>query len=593
MAYVNFSNRFLDEIRARVSVSEIVGRKVKLVRKGKEHHGLCPFHNEKTPSFTVNDQKGFYHCFGCGAHGDAIRFLTDGEGVAFPEAVEQLARKAGLEMPKATPKQVAEQKQQATLADVVALASHWFHANLQQRPPRMVLDYLKSRGLDEPLQQQFQLGYAPESFNSLQDYLKSKEVPVALMKAAGLVSSGNNGDYDKFRQRLMFPIADMRGRVIAFGGRILGEGKPKYLNSPETELFKKGEVLYNYHHARGKAYESGQMVVAEGYMDVIALHRAGIEAAVAPLGTAVTSQQLQLLWKCVDEPIFCLDGDAAGQRAMERAAHLALPMLSAGKSLRFTVLPKGMDPDDVLKSEGANALKKMIAAARPLSEVLWNIEQQKEPLATPEQKANLEHRLERLAATISHSGVQNHYRMFFREKMWKINRRDANKKTTSSAAAHASIQAPHVELEEQIMALICAFPNLLHDEALNDSLHSMEFSSKNLDKIRLFALEECAAELSSASQLQDALEKAGFYKDMKRFQQVQRSIAMDAVKLQEDNVKMLLDYHIANLHLLHLKEEQQQIRLQFTEEAEARANAFQEEIDRWTDRLQQLELQDF
>lgn len=591
MNYVNFPNRFLDEIRARLSVSEIVGRKVKLIRKGKEYHGLCPFHNEKTPSFTVNDHKGFYHCFGCGAHGDVIRFLTDAGGVPFPEAVEQLARQAGLELPKADPKVIEKQKQEATLADVVAITAEWFAHHLTEKPPRYLQEYVKQRGLDPAMQKHFKLGFAPDSYDALQRYLKQKEIPLALIKAAGLLSSGHNGDYDKFRNRLMFPIADARGRLVAFGGRILGDGNPKYLNSPETSLFKKGELLYNYHHAKSKAFDVGRIVVAEGYMDVIALHKAGIEEAVAPLGTALTESQLRLLWKCADEPILCLDGDSAGQRAMERAAHLALPFLSAGKSLRFTILPSGMDPDDILKTEGAAALQKMIAAARPLSDVLWVIEQQREPLKTPEQKANLEQRLEQLVATIQHAGVQNHYRMFFREKVWKLNRKST--KTKTNPEQHRQIQAPNMRLEEDILSLLFTFPLLLQDEELRESLYAIEFSSKILDKIRLFALEESAVDALEADDWAKRLKKAGFESEASRLVQVRQYVGLGSVSIAKEDAKARIEYDIANLHLLHLKEEQQEIRRQLTEEAEARANAFQEEIDRWLLHIQKLELQDF
>lgn len=592
----NFTPRFLDELRARILTSDVVGKRVKLTRKGREHQGLCPFHNEKTPSFTVNDQKGFYHCFGCGAHGDIIRFLTDSEGLSFPEAVERLANQAGMELPKATPKQVEAQKQEATLTQVVELTCKWFEHQLQAPGARDLHDYLHKRHLSPEIVKTFRLGFAPDSYTALQQFLKSKHISPVLMKQAGLLSEKQSGGepYDKFRHRLMFPICDIRGRVIAFGGRVLGDAIPKYLNSPETRLFHKGEILYNYHRARSKAFEKGRIVVSEGYMDVIALYRAGIEEAVAPLGTAITEQHLMLLWKCADEPILFLDGDNAGKRAMERAAHLALPLLTPGKSLRFALLPKGMDPDDLLNTEGPKALDKLLETAHPLSDILWSIEQQRERLVTPEDKAKLEHRIEQLVERIKHPSIQNHYRLFFREKMWKLSHRNTAKKTekkkqTSSLENHLS--TPDIRLEEDILAVLLSFPSLLQDENIYETLSAMEFSSKNLDKIRLIALEEGAFDaFLDIEERITLLREQGLASEASRLNLVRNSMGLTTVIHSEQAAKARLEYDLTKLHLLHLEAECHDARMQYTEEAEIRANAFQEEITLLKEKLHQMEL---
>src|SRR5260370_25158747 len=342
-----FPPGFLDELRARLSLSDVVGRKVSLTRRwGSEYAGLCPFHNEKTPSFTVNDRKGFCHCFGCGAHGDAVGFVMKTEGLSFPEAVEKLAREVGLPVPRATPAERERADRVATLQQFAEEAARWF-----QQQPRLPaggqgLDYLRGRGVEQATSDDFRLGFAPDSRDGLLAALKREGVPVDKIVEAGLAIQPDDDrePYDRFRGRVMFPINDRRGRVIAFGGRVMGAGEPKYLNSPETPLFHKGATLYCLDRARMAATQDQPVVVAEGYMDVIALQDAGFVGAVAPLGTALTEGQLGELWKLAAEPYLCFDGDNAGRRAAARAAERALPLLRAGKSLRFLVLPAGEDP---------------------------------------------------------------------------------------------------------------------------------------------------------------------------------------------------------------------------------------------------------
>lgn len=363
-----FPPGFLDELRSRLTLSEIVGRKVVLRRKsGAEYAGLCPFHNEKTPSFTVNDRKAFFHCFGCGEHGDAVGFIMKTENLAFPEAVEKLAREVGLAVPRATPAERERAERAATLHEVVEQAAHWFEKQLRLPVGRHGLDYLRGRGLDEATIDDFRLGFAPDSRDGLSGVLQRDGVPLDKLIEAGLVIQPDGGRpaYDRFRGRVMFPIADRRGRIIAFGGRVMGPGEPKYLNSPETPLFHKGANLYCLDRARLAAAKEVPIIVAEGYMDVIALHGAGFTGAVAPLGTALTEGQLGELWKLADEPYLCFDGDNAGRRAAGRAAERAFPLLQAGKSLRFLSLPAGEDPDSLIRVRGVDAMKRALSWLAP------------------------------------------------------------------------------------------------------------------------------------------------------------------------------------------------------------------------------------
>jgi len=411
---MTISPAFLDEIRARVPVSAVVGRKVKLQRAGREWKGCCPFHNEKTPSFYVNDEKAFYHCFGCGAHGDVIRFLCEAEGRTFPEAVEQLAGEAGLPMPRETQASRAQQERLKGLVDVMAAAQAWFAEQLHGIAGAEARQYLQRRGLLPETVRRFGLGFAPDKRDALKTALLAKGASEALLVEAGLlIAVEERASYDRFRNRLMFPIRDGRGRIIAFGGRILGEGQPKYLNSPDTPLFDKGRTLYNLDLAAPPARKTGSLFVVEGYMDVITLAQAGLDAAVAPLGTALTEEHLRRLWRITPEPILCFDGDSAGQRAAIRAAHRALPLLEAGRSLRFVTLPEGQDPDDLVRGGGAGALTALAGKAEPLVDLLWRSEVETAQLTTPEGRAALRQSLLGRAAAIADRTVQDLYRREF------------------------------------------------------------------------------------------------------------------------------------------------------------------------------------
>jgi DNA primase len=417
---MRFTPQFLDDLRARLPVSEVVGKRVKLKRAGREWKGLSPFQQEKTPSFTVNDQKGFYHDFSSGKHGDVISFLMETEGVAFAEAVERLAAMAGLPLPAATPDAVRHEARRKTLYDVMELAAKFFADTLASRNGAKARGYLGDRAISPATQLQFRLGYASPDRFALKEHLGSHGIPADDMVEAGLLVSGDDipVPYDRFRDRVMFPITDLRGRVIAFGGRALEKDVPaKYLNSPETPLFHKGDNLYNLATARTAAHNGAALIVVEGYVDVIAMVTSGFAGSVAPLGTALTENQLALLWKMADEPILCFDGDRAGQKAAWRAADLALPLLKPGKSLRFALLPEGQDPDDLARSGGRGAIEEVIGAARPLADMIWSREIEGGSFATPERRAALEARIGDLANGIRDEVVRRHYRQHLAERL--------------------------------------------------------------------------------------------------------------------------------------------------------------------------------
>jgi len=417
---MRFTPEFLEDLRARLPVSEVVGKRVKLKRAGREWKGLSPFQQEKTPSFTVNDQKGFYYDFSSGKHGNIFDFIMETEGVPFPEAVERIAAMAGVPLPAVNPEAARHEQRRKTLYDVMDLAAKFFAATLASRVGAKGRGYLADRAISPATQLQFRLGYAsPERF-ALKEHLGSLGISTEDMVEGGLLIAGSDipVPYDRFRDRVMFPITDLRGRVIAFGGRALEKDVPaKYMNSPETPLFHKGDNLYNHAPARQAAHDGSPLIVVEGYIDVIAMVTAGYPATVAPLGTALTENQLALLWKMADEPILCFDGDKAGQKAAWRAADLALPQLKSGKSLRFALLPEGQDPDDLARTGGRAAIEDVMAAARALSDVLWSREIEGHSFATPERRAALEARIGELTNGIRDEVIRRYYRQDLAQRL--------------------------------------------------------------------------------------------------------------------------------------------------------------------------------
>jgi DNA primase len=481
---------FLDELRSRVGLSAFIGRRVKLTRKGREHSGLCPFHNEKTPSFTV--------------HGDVIGYVMRTENLSFPEAIERLADEAGIPVPVSSPAERETARRQATLYQVMEAACGYFETSLHGAGGREALAYLRNRGLDDDAIARFRLGFAPDSRSALKTALLGDEIEVGQLIEGGLLIKPDDGrdPYDRFRGRVTFPITDRRGRVIAFGARALGDVEPKYLNSPDTPLFHKGQVLYGMATAWPAARKSDRLVVVEGYMDVIALVRAGIEAAVAPLGTALTEAQIALMWNMAPEPVLCFDGDAAGQRAAARAAERALPLLKPGNSLRFVTLPAGDDPDTLIAARGPGVFEELLANALPLDRVIWDMETMGQRLDTPERLAGLENRLEQRAFAIEDKKVQYQYLAAFRQRL-----RDAARERAANTygargfgqrggsrgnAAHyarsatrpppAPPEAASRRREQAVLATILNHFSLLDE--FDETIGTLYFSDPVLDKLR-------------------------------------------------------------------------------------------------------------
>jgi DNA primase len=418
---MRFTEGLREEILRRTDLVRLVGKRVKLDRKGRIYWGLCPFHKEKSPSFKVENERRTYHCFGCGAGGDAFKWVMETEGLTFPESIEKLAGEAGVELPAWSPEDEARENRRKSLYEIISLACEFYQAQLANRAGEAARRYLQSRGLEPAAQVRHRLGYAP-SHSALREHLAAKGVALEDMIEAGLVRPAEDGKpaRDFFYDRVMFPISDVRGRIVAFGGRGLNpDAKPKYINTGETALFSKGRLLYRFGPAREAAAKGAPLIVAEGYMDVIALAEAGFAGAVAPLGTALTEDQLQLLWRVSPEPILSFDGDEAGKRAAHRASRLALPHLAPGQSLRFVFLPKGEDPDSFIRGQGAEAMRAALEKAEPLAEMLWKSLTDGRDLSSPERRAGLEEELDGIVKQMRDSKIADYYRRDFNDRVFK------------------------------------------------------------------------------------------------------------------------------------------------------------------------------
>ena len=488
-----FTSEFLDDVRSRVSLAEVVGRRVRLIKRGREHVALCPFHDEKSPSFTVSADKGFYHCFGCAAHGSVFDFVMQTQGLTFVEAVERLAEEAGMTVPPRSAVSPARTERQARLYDIVEYAAAWFEAQLQEQAGAGARDYLAARGLAAATLRQFRLGFAPDARNVLKAALTARGFDEAVAIETGLLVKPEDGgeSYDFLRNRVVFPITDGRGRVIAFGGRTLGLAKAKYLNSRESPLFRKGRTLYNLAGARQAIREAGTVLLAEGYVDVIALAQAGFGHAVAPLGTALTEDQMRALWAAAAEPILCFDGDAAGRRAALSAAERALPMLKPGCSLRVVLLASGDDPDSLIRREGAEAMRRALASAVPLAEILWQGAVAGRSLDTPERRAALEKALLALVGRIDDQTVRSYYRNFVKQRLREAfagghrafkGRAAAGRRTLGSGHVHAGYRR-----ERLLVVTLLNHPLLL--ERVAEPFCAAEFADSELDALRSALIE--------------------------------------------------------------------------------------------------------
>ena len=487
----------LEAFKARLPLLAVVGRWVRLTRQGREWRGLCPFHNEKTPSFHVVEDKGFYHCFGCGAHGTAIDFVMGVENLGFAEALERLAELTGIPAPRREQGQHRDGRERLLAA--TAAARDWFTDRLWGKGGATARAYLERRGVDRETARTFGLGYAPPDRAALKTALLAAGYRPAELAAAGLVAVSEDGgeSWDRFRERLIFPIGDQRGRVVGFGGRALGEARAKYLNSPDGELFHKGELLYNQALAAPAARASGTLVLAEGYMDVLALWRAGIRHAVAPLGTAVTERQLALLWRHGEAPIVCLDGDSAGVRAALRLATMALPLMQAGRTLRFVRLPAGEDPDSLLAAHGPAALGEVLGKAMSLSEMVWSVHTERNDFDTPERRTGLLRSLREVARTAGDPDLRRELESSFRQAFDQRFPRWQPRRWTSGSAPErqaqgssgvgasrlaAGMPAPEWLRQARLLAWVLHHPEWLHDD--EEEFAGLELDDPTLERLR-------------------------------------------------------------------------------------------------------------
>jgi DNA primase len=492
---MRFPPSFLDELRARLPVSEVVGRHVKLKRAGREWKGLSPFNKERTPSFTVNDQKGFFHDFSSGKHGDIFDFLVETEGLTFPEAVERLASMAGLPLPVTSQAAEAEEQRRRSLYDVLELATKFFEATLASKLGAKARGYLADRGILQSTQVEFRLGYAPYDRAALREHLGGQGVSVEDMIATGLLVAGDDipVPYDRFRDRVIIPIHDQQGRVIGFGGRTLSDDvQPKYLNSPETSLFHKGTTVFNFHRARKAAHDEGSVIVVEGYMDAIAIFQAGIKGVVASMGTAFTEEQINALWRLSPEPVVCFDADRAGVAAAHRAIERILPELKVGRTFRFALLHGEKDPDDLIREKGIDAFRGVLAGSLPIWDVLWEREIAIANIKTPDGQAALEHKLKSIVRTINDTLVRTAYERIARTQLanlfWQAGRskRDPFEGPSERGFAKTELKIPREGrrhgLQKVLLGLLVHFPDFLDEKA--DVITQVTFSEQ-LEEFRV------------------------------------------------------------------------------------------------------------
>lgn len=525
--------RFIDDLRDRISLSDIIRGKVKLTQKGKEFTGLCPFHNEKTPSFTVNDEKGFYHCFGCGAHGDIIKFVMDSEKMPFMEAVEYLATKAGMSMPKASAAQIERDQKQSSLTEIMEVACQFYQDHLFGLAGSSARNYLISRGISGHVAKAFRLGYAP-SGSALTAYLQTRGYNIDDCIALGLILRNEQRatTHDYFYDRIMFPILDRRKRVIGFSGRIMGKGEPKYLNSPETELFHKGETLYALPNAIETMRKKNEAILVEGQMDVIALHTAGFTDAVAPMGTALTEHQLNLLWRYCDEPIICFDGDMAGRRASVRAITRALPNLTPGKSLRFVWLPEGLDADDMIRKKSPDAFQKVLKSAKSMTFAVWNMLLEGRSTDTPERMAKLKKDALETVAQIKDDTVRSFYTKDIKNRIWKF-QSDKGKTSKTLAFQNSSTILPPSQITQakMLLAYLVIYPHI---------------SQKILEDISLLNFAEPAVNDTLQELIQILLDDPEITKEM-----LQKKLSDESMRLLTAEIDMLEKSHRSERQVLN------------------------------------------
>ncbi len=470
---------FYNHLRNTIRISDVVRQRLVLTRKGNEYLGICPFHDEKTPSFTVNDVKRFYHCFGCSAHGDVIRFVSETNGISYKEAAIKVANDNGIELPKMSAAQEQKYEETDQIYNILNLAAEFFQSNVD----KPTIEYLKKRGVTSNSIESFSIGFAPGG-GLLEKFFQQKSIPLKDLLKSGLFGKKEDGRiYEVFNRRIMFPIRNVYNKVVGFGGRAVLDAMPKYINSPETMVFKKSEVMYGENVATGQSYKDNYSIIVEGYMDVIALHQAGFKQAVASLGTSVTEKHIQKLWRSADEIVACLDGDSAGVRASGRLINMSLPQISADKIMSFIEVPKEIDPDDLIKNKGANAFKLLLDSRIGLSEMIWKMEFKGKSFRTAESKSLLEKKLNEYSFQIQDDSLKANFRRYFKDMIWNNLIRKKSKKESVSGNSDKlfdSKKYSEIEyMENAICSFIIKFPDLMRNLD-----HNIQFQDADLDEFK-------------------------------------------------------------------------------------------------------------
>ena len=580
---------FFEHLRNNIRVSDIVGRRVKLSKKGDEYGGLCPFHNEKTPSFTVNDAKQFYHCFGCGAHGDVIKFISETEGVSYKDASIKLAEQKGIAIPRPSKEEEKFYSELDKLQQIMELVTDFYIAQLKQNKP--ALQYLKSRSISNKLIADFNIGYAPYQ-GALTEFANSKKISLALLEKVGLIGRKNKEIYEVFRNRIMFPIRNIYGKTIAFGGRAIGDAMPKYLNSPETVLFKKNETLYGENIATSASYKKGYMVVTEGYIDVIAMHNYGFNETVACLGTAITANHFNKIWRSSNEAILCMDGDNAGLKAARKAINTSLPLIDNNKMVSFILLGAGQDPDDVLQNSGQEYMQNLLKKRLPLSEALWLIESQGVNLQRAEERAGLEKRLVEFSSQITDKIYSSNFYSFFRSKIRQASRDSfyqpkngtANKQQLlgNNLQTPAAANLGEIErVEYSIMAFILQDPSILSKEDIFETIISIEFHDANLQQAKEHLFDELplfegkAGEINTSA-IKDIFKNSRF---SELYNVLSGSVFSKINERNEDNAQNIpMELLLKQYNLVLLKKEYNQLLSNDNEKSFSQAMGYHREM---------------
>ncbi|WP_375333883.1 DNA primase [Candidatus Tisiphia endosymbiont of Xenochironomus xenolabis] len=568
---------FYELLRTRINLSDIVRQKVVLTKKSGNYLGLCPFHVEKSPSFTVNDAKRFYYCFGCTVHGDVIKFVASLSGLSYKEAAIKLANDYGIELPKLTVEQQKLHEESDELLDILEMAARFFTSQLSQE----VCNYLRDRGISKESIKEFSIGFAPPA-KELQKFFEKKSISLKKLQKAGLVGKGNDGTmYEIFYNRIIFPIRNIYNKVIGFGGRVIGNGLPKYLNSPETILFQKNETLYGENNAISVAYKKNHSILVEGYLDVIALHQAGFKETVASLGTAVTENHLQKLWRAGDEIALCLDGDMAGIKATQRVINLVLPLINGNKKISFVMLPGGSDPNDIINKDGAGGFTKIFDKRINLSEMIWRSEYEGKIFATPEDKAILEKNLEDYCKQIKDRTLSHNYYRYFKDQIWQnLIKRQSKGIAKNSNVIFSAPDYSEIEMLEQVFCMMLVkFPEIVKKQEIKGFLLTLHFQNKMLEDFRDWYFAEIISnDMLDQENIIDLAEKAGFYETFSLLSKPNNLFLDISFNKNDIDSELLWQWLHKKHHLVLLKQEYSSIIQNGTDEELKKAMLYREEI---------------